>query len=71
MGRVSVQHLESFVTDVVKKNTLRKNADPVRDLSLSQDGTQDENGQIGSMEENAHTDVMYMKLKNVKMTLRT
>ena len=54
-----------------KNHFEKKNADPGRDLSLSQDVTQDKKGQIGPMEENAHTDVLCMKLKNVKMTWRT
>ena len=68
--RVSVQHLENCATDVVRKITLRKNADPVIvDLSLSQDMTQE--GQIGPKEiEVIHTGAVYMEyaLKKVVMT---
>ena len=74
MVRVSVQHSEECVTDVVRKITLRKSADPVVDqkaVDLSQDMAQED--LIGT-KENAHTDVICMKFveKNVMMmTWRT
>ena len=67
MGRVSVQILAKNAIDVVERTTLRKNADPRRDLvSLSQGMTQ--GGKVGPMEENAHTDAMCMKLRSVRKT---
>ena len=67
------QHMAKAVINAVVRTTLKRCAkvDPVRDLSRSQGMTQDRKGQIGPMEENAHTDVMCMKLKSVMMTWGT
>ena len=59
MGSVSIQHLENCAIDVVRKTTLRKNVDPVRDLTPSQDVTQE--GQIGPKEKVVNTSAVYLK----------
>ena len=72
-GKGIAHHLAKAVINAVVRTTLEQFADPVVDqvaMDLSQDVTQEGECQMRP-KENAHTDLMCMKLKNVMMTWGT